>query len=292
MQGSRTLSTPKVLKQIQSEVEQLKTDFRNTFYYERRQLAVEGTIRTYVAWDRERLRMVVTHLQHTNAMPLFLSLMTLDSKEIRRRSGLSIERFVFRYKTVVNAHVTPMTNVYLKHAKKYEIQTTTRLNSLRADLTELILKRAPDSIFETGIREIKYLLGRSNTHIRYFFVTMEDYCKWYEDGAQGVPKCKDKKRILDMNNLTVEHIYPQSPFAEDKNDDLENVKDTLGNLTILSPECNDALANKPIAEKLKRFSKSDLKLNRNIASAGEWSTATVEQRTKNLAVTALKVFVP
>lgn len=38
-----------------------------------------------VSWDRERLRMLVVHLKHTNAMPLLLSLKNLEP----RRSALS-----------------------------------------------------------------------------------------------------------------------------------------------------------------------------------------------------------
>jgi len=59
---------------------------------------------TVDGWDRERLRMLVTHLKHTNAMPLLLSLQGLDAKKFAEAVS-TIERFVFRFKTIGNAHI-------------------------------------------------------------------------------------------------------------------------------------------------------------------------------------------
>ena len=65
---------------------------------------------TVDSWDRERLRMLVTHLKHTNAMPLLLSLQSLDAKKFAEAVA-AIERFVFRFKTIGNAHIAPMTEL-------------------------------------------------------------------------------------------------------------------------------------------------------------------------------------
>ena len=99
--------------------------------------------------------MLVAHLQHTNALPLLLSLTTLDPKKFAEAVA-SIERFVFRYKTIVNAHITPLTNVYLKHARTVREPRRYSARKLRADLTELVNIYAPDSIFEPALREIRY----------------------------------------------------------------------------------------------------------------------------------------
>ena len=81
------------------------------------------------SWDRKRLEMLVTHLKHTNAMPLLLSLQLLDSKEVAKAVS-SIERFVFRYKTIGNRHIGPMTELYLKHAKKIREATNYSIRGL------------------------------------------------------------------------------------------------------------------------------------------------------------------
>ena len=243
------------------------------------------------AWDRERLRILVTHLQHTNAMPLFLSLKMLGPKKFAEAIA-SIERFVFRYKTIVNAHIAPLTNLYLKHALAIRQSRRYSVRRLRSDLEDLSAKHAPDSIFRPALRELKYSPKRSNAHIRYFFMAMEDYGKWADSNAQGVPKCRDKTRIIDLGATTIEHIYPQNAREVDKDSALEDVKHSLGNLTILGPDDNQSKTNDPPANKSDVFSRSHMRLNRTLDLNNGWTRTIVNQRTEMLAAKALKVFVP
>ena len=242
-------------------------------------------------WDRQRLRMLVTHLKHTNAMPLLLSLTLLMPKQFVEAISC-IERFVFRYKTMVNAHVTPMTNAYLRQAKAIrDAPEKYRIKYLREELSDLVEKRASDSIFETAVKEIKFS-PHGNAYIRYFLITIEDYINWYESGAQDAPKCQDKTRVFDVNKMTIEHIYSQNAKENSNNGDLEDIKHTLGNLTILSSEENEALANKTPKKKFEALAKSNLKINRDIASHNDWTRQIVEERTEKLAKLAIKIFVP
>ena len=242
-------------------------------------------------WSRERLRMLVAHLQHTNALPLLLSLTTLDPKKFAEAVA-SIERFVFRYKTIVNAHITPLTNVYLKHARTVRQSKRYSVRRLRADLTELVNKYAPDSIFEPALREIRYMPRRSNVTIRYFLIAMEDYGRWAEAGARGTPKCRDQTRVFDLKATTIEHIYPQNSTLGDIDSELEGIKHTVGNLTILGPGDNQDLANFPPEDKLPEFAGSNLRLNRKISENDSWTKEIVEARTDQLVATALKIFIP
>lgn len=243
------------------------------------------------SWDRERLRMLVTHLKHTNAMPLLLSLQTLDGKKFAQAVS-AIERFVFRFKTIGNAHIAPMTELYLRHAKKIREASNYKISDLQKDLKALAEKAVPDSVFEANLREVKYSPRGGNGHIRYMLITLEDYAKWYEGGAQGVPKCKDKTRVFDFSNTSLEHIYPQSAKDTDQAAALEKLKHVLGNLTIFGPNDNDAVANKPYAAKRAILKASSLKLNRDIAANSNWTAVQVNKRTDALIKMALKVFVP
>lgn len=243
------------------------------------------------SWDRERLRMLVTHLKHTNAMPLLLSLRLLDAKKFAEAVA-SIERFVFRYKTIGNVHIGRMTELYLRHAKKIRETTKYSIKSLRSDLASLVEKAVPDSVFEAKLHELKYSPRGGNGHIRYFLITLEDYAKWYLEGANGVPKCKDKTRVFDFSNTTLEHVYPRSAEGKEKNSALELVKDTIGNLTIFGPNDNNKLANKGFVAKKPVLAKSDLKMNRDIAENDGWTADDVRARANELVKMALKVFIP
>lgn len=161
-------------------------------------------------WDRERLRMLVAHLKHTNAMPLLLALRLLGPEKFARAVA-SIERFVFRYKTIGNAHISPMTELYLRNAKQVrKAPDKYKVSTLRNELTELLDKVVPLGVFEANLRQIKYNPRGGNSHIRYLLITLEDYLAWYEQGANGAPKCKDKTRLFDFSNTTLEHVYPRS----------------------------------------------------------------------------------
>jgi hypothetical protein len=244
------------------------------------------------SWDRERLRMLVVHLKHTNAMPLLLSLRLLDSKKFAEAVAC-LERFVFRYKTVGNAHISPMTELYLRHAKQIrEAPAVYKVKTLRAELAALAEKAVSDQVFEANLRDIRYSQRGGNGHIRYMLITLEDYHKWYEQGAHGVPKCKDKTRVFDFSNTTLEHVYPQAVEAKSQDAALEKVKHTIGNLTIFGPEDNDKVGNKLFADKKPVLEKSSLQLNRDIGKNDKWTADLVNKRTDALVKIALKVFVP
>lgn len=243
------------------------------------------------SWDRERLRMLVTHLKHTNAMPLLLSLRLLDAKKFAEAVA-SLERFVFRYKTIGNAHISPMTELYLRHAKKIRESSNYAVKTLRTDLAQLAGKVVSDTVFEANLRDIRYSPRGGNGHIRYLLITLEDYQQWYRQGAQGAPRCKDKTRVFDFSNTTLEHIYPQSVEAKSQGADLEKIKHTIGNLTIFGPSDNDKVANKPFADKRAVLKASSLALNRKVGESDKWTAKHVADRTDALVKMALKVFVP
>ena len=224
-------------------------------------------------------------------MPLLLALQLLEPRKFAATVA-SIERFVFRYKTIGNVHIGKMTKLYLSHAKKIRETKDYSTKDLRADLTSLVEKAVPDSVFKANLSEMKYLRRGGNGHIRYFLMALEDYTKWYSDGANGVPRCKDKTRVFDVWNTTLEHVYPSSAEEQEKDQMLEAVKDTIGNLTICGPGENNNLANKGFAEKRSIFANSGLQLNRNIAERNDWTATDVEKRADLLLEMALKVFVP
>jgi uncharacterized protein DUF262/uncharacterized protein DUF1524 len=243
-------------------------------------------------WDRERLRMLVVHLKHTNAIPLLLSLRLLDAAKFAD-AITAIERFVFRYKTIGNAHIGKMTDLYLKHANDIRNKNGSyAISALRGDLRTLVEQVVPNSVFETNLREVRYSPRSGNGHIRYLLITLEDYAAWYDQGANGTPKCKDKTQLFDFSNTTLEHLYPRSADGKDKDAGLESVKHDLGNLTILGLGENDKMANKSFALKKAKLAASNIKLNRDVAAYKMWSAKEVKDRTDKLVQMALKVFVP
>lgn len=245
------------------------------------------------SWDKGRLDLLVSHLRHTNAMPLLLSLTLLTPPRFAEAVAM-IERFVFRYKTIGNAHISPMTKIYEKHAKAIrDAPATYKMKSLRDELTVLLNVQVPAPLFRAKLEELRYVTrGGGNAALRYMLLTIEDYRDWIDDGAAGVPKCKDKTSTVEFLGTTIEHVYPRSAEAGDKVQTLESLKDTLGNLTILGPNEQKKAGNKPFEGKQAILKKSKIRLNREIGDLAKWDATAVKARSKSLIDLAVKIFVP
>jgi hypothetical protein len=240
-------------------------------------------------WYKERLRLLVIELHHTNCLPLLLAAARhLDHHQFADLVDLT-ERFVFRYKTTCNQHISPLTSVYLAHAvkirkspKKYQPKEFAK------DLRPLEKVRASDEVFVSNLNQLQYNKRRSNKPLKYMLITLEHYARWYYEGVKGRPKCKDKTRIFDFAKTTIEHVYPQQARVRD--DELEELVNTLGNLTFLGPDDNNTGGNSPFEEKKSVFRDSSVLLNRKIADKDKWSVDRVRERQEELMDMALKIF--
>ena len=280
-------------KEVEREVRQLKAsvqvlhDLRSaTWPYPSR------SNRSVTAWDRQRLTMLVGFLGHSNAMPLLLAMRDRLDEESFAAAVSTIERFVFRYKTIGGVHISRMTAMYLKHAVQVREAPPYLVENLRHDLTQLVLSTVPDNVFKAKLMELTYGTGQKSKAIRYLFMTLEDYMDWHESGDAAPPTCKRKYRLWDIARTSVEHVYPQNATPNHIDNNLEEIKDSIGNLTLIGPNENSAVGNLEFDKKKAVFSKSDLSLNRKIAQLSERTADEVTERTENLANMALRVFVP
>jgi hypothetical protein len=241
-------------------------------------------------WHRNRLSLLVLQLKHTNCMPLLLAAAEeLDEGEFAEIVQV-VERFAFRYKIICNQHISPLTRVYNQQAEAIRASTNTpyRIQRLRESLRSLQAERAPDSVFRSHLGELAYKPRGGNKPLKYLLLTLEHYARWYEDGADGLPECKDDTRVFDFSNTTIEHIYPRNPDSPDPN--LEELVDELGNLTFLGPGDNEAAGNQEFEDKRPIFEASSVLLNRMIAENSTWDARRVAGRQDKLIEMALAIF--
>ena len=239
-------------------------------------------------WETDRLRLLTIELKHTNCMPLLVAASKLSQKKFSETIQI-LEKFVFRYKTIINGHIGPATAIYQTQAieiRKSPANYTTK--NLQKALAHLISSNADDAKFRVVLGELKYSRIASNKPIKYLLMTLEHYHSWYASGAKGKPNCKDKSRVFDFSNGTIEHIYPAN--ANPKDPALEPLVDTLGNLTYLGLTDNDAVGNKLFSEKKSIFEKSSILLNRTVAANMTWDEKTIDEHKKLLIDMAVKVF--
>jgi hypothetical protein len=246
--------------------------------------------RPITAWDRNRLALLVRELGLTVTMPLLMAACHLTEQQFSEIVSV-LERFLFRYKVVVNQHIEAANKIFLEESVVIRNNPAAYTpTTLTAKLKALQNERANDAIFRTALENLSYKVGGGNKPIKYLLMTLEHYKRWFENGAHGAPTCEDKTRVYDFVDTTIEHVYPRNASGGAGNTALEPLKNTLGNLTFMGPTDNVAGGNDDFGTKRRLFQISSVGLNQVIGQNVQWSNAEVEQHLNLLKDMACKVF--
>ncbi|WP_460384063.1 hypothetical protein [Pseudomonas amygdali] len=146
--------------------------------------------RPVTPWDRTRLASLIVHLGHTLSIPLLLAATELGHVKFRDII-LMLERAFFRYKTICNEHVTPLKSLYYSECEAIRTEGAKyTVGSLRCKLRELLDDRAPLNNFINGLTSLHYQSKTGgNKNIKHFLIMLDSYFAWYQNGANGTPKC-------------------------------------------------------------------------------------------------------
>ena len=242
------------------------------------------------AWDKDRLRLLIVHLRQVDCLPLLIAASLLPP-QLFSEIVQALERFCFRYSVIVDGPPLEAIAVYNRHAVEIRRDPSSyRPGALIGELSDLIERLAPDEVFQPRLDALHYPRSDSRKPLKYFLMTLEHYVRWFDEGGQGRPDCRDNTRVLDFENSTIEHIYPEHASQADAQ--LDPYLDNLGNLTILGPEDNDAAGDKSFTDKKRYFQNSHNMLNRQIAAEDAWTAEAVRRRQERLVEMGLSVFKP
>ncbi|WP_439879645.1 HNH endonuclease family protein [Pontibacter sp. MBLB2868] len=246
--------------------------------------------RPITPWDVNRLSLLLRELRITVTTPLLLAACKLTPGQFSDTVQL-LERFMFRFKVIGNQHVTPfVNNIYAQSVAIRANPGAYSLHSLETALQGLQNSKIPDAQFRSLLDSLNYKEGGGNQPLKYFLLTLEHYYRWYRQGAAGKPVCQDKSRMYDFATTTLEHVYPRNAQGTNVDPDLEPLKNTLGNLTIMGPDDNVAGANDSFTQKKPIFEQSSVAMNQDIAQQPQWDAATVTGRAEALKDMALAIF--
>ncbi|MBD2730835.1 DUF262 domain-containing protein [Nostoc sp. FACHB-892] len=246
-----------------------------------------------MSWDRTRLNLLLKELDHELSVPLFLAASKLDHKRFAEIVQI-LEKVFFRYKIICNQHVTPLKTIYYQELLEIRQNPDSyNASSLRQKLRRLIDDKAPERVFKTNLETLEYRdSGGSNKPLKYFLMAVEYYYQWYKNGAVGNPECVDKSRVYDFAGTSIEHIYPQNAEKSFLDSNLEPLKNTLGNLTILDPAQNTYGGNDTFVQKIPLYQASSMLLNRDIAVQTNWTQQEINNHKNLLVDVAIKIFYP
>ncbi|MBG0814639.1 DUF262 domain-containing protein [Planomonospora sp. ID82291] len=259
------------------------------------QLSVGETPKVF-NWHEDRLKRLILTLKHELALPLLLAAASSCKEEEFAKLVFMIEKFAFRYKSVCGGHATSASNIYYKEAKilreQASIRTRQTWSRLRDQLNKLLDYAAPSEKFRDDLQnKLQYSRGSQKPNIRELLTTIEDHHGWIQKGCSG-PPVPDMTYVVDLNHVTIEHIYPQKPAASDRDTDLDKYVDYLGNLSFFGPKDNSDAGNKNFPAKSKDFySPSRINMTRHLSSYTQWTLAEFKQRHTWILDMACKIFV-
>ena len=243
-----------------------------------------------LAWDRSRLDLLINSMGHTLCMPLLISAAKLDHVKFSDLIKL-IERFAFRFILVSGQHPSKLGKVYMEESLSIRTNHTIyNISSIQSKLKILQDTLATDAVFSSNFETLIYQKGGGNKPIKYFLITVENYLRWYQNGAIGIPTCNDGSFFYNFNDTTIEHIYPRNAPAAKINPDIEPLKNTLGNLTIMGPSDNGKGSNDNFTIKKPLFLASSVLMNREIGTKTKWEKAEIESNLRYLKDIAKAVF--
>jgi len=242
-------------------------------------------------WDTNRLELLLLNLQHTLSIPLLLAARLLPQKKFSTIVQV-IEKTFFRYKLICNQHVTPLNTIYLQEAIAIRTDPTSyNVSTLKTKVEQLITSKASDDFFKTNLRELRYERnGPDNKLIKYFLLSCEYFYEWHKAGTTGDPTCMDKSRIYDFIGTSIEHIYPRNADLALIDTDLEPLKNSLANLTLLDPGQNTTAGNDNFEAKKVVYQASSFQITKDLCEKTDWTKIETDEHEKNLMDLALAIF--
>lgn len=219
--------------------------------------------------------------------PFLLSLFATTEKKVIKDIIDLIKSFLFRY-TTCNLNPNVFTDIFINKAS--ELRTGDKVSAI-GEFKKLINKNNPsDEDFEK-----KFIVLNTSKEKLQKYILSEIENSFSRTGTT--------EKVI-AKTITIEHILPKNPdksWAASYDLDNKEHKDyinRIGNLTLLSKKLNPKLGNKSFEEKvthMEGYKQSDVNLTQQLVSdyyekCVKWKKSAIEQRQKDLAKIALKIW--
>ncbi|MDN5124753.1 DUF262 domain-containing HNH endonuclease family protein [Aliarcobacter butzleri] len=243
------------------------------------------------AWDRNRFEVLMHNLNHDLAMPLFIASSKLTDKKFSEVVQLS-EKIFFRYILICKQHLNSLKSIYFSQIKKIRQNSGSyTTDEFKTKINSLIDSKANDTIFETNLKELEYNKDETNKYLKYFLMTLEYHFPHYlQDPTKAVTKCLNKTSPYDFAGTSIEHIYPKNALTADINQDIEDKKNTIGNLALMDPLHNSEQGNKKFLDKKSEYASSSIEVLKYVSGHTDWSITELQDLETKYINLALKHF--
>jgi len=196
-------------------------------------------------------------------------------KYARLRDALNaIENFHFQFTAITSSRSSGgISSMYSSFAQRLFLCSSSKDAADEIDtLTKKLRNRVPSlDEFKVAFKEVVFTNTNSKQKnlVRYILRKFSEHNKY--------------KFPCDFEDLTIEHVHPQSKIGSDWTDD---VVGSIGNLIYLDQEMNEKLDTKSFAEKKTALLSVGYSLPKSIAEADSWTPDVVLEHTMSMAEVA------
>ncbi|MDO4925609.1 MAG: DUF262 domain-containing HNH endonuclease family protein [Turicibacter sp.] len=242
-------------------------------------------------FQRARLKHIITSLEYKGAIPLLLTIYDIGQEKDFIDAIDVIERVVFRYVTVCDERANKVTSIYNETIQLSRENDSFDIIKFKAKMKGLLDDPACSlDIFKEKLVKSKKMEYSSNNIkiLKYFLSTLEIYSSDYKTNPEKDILDNPIKSMIINDNITIEHIYPQSAVC--KCDTMEEVKHKIGNLTLLALDENIANSNKLFEDKKDGYKNEQIHITRMLTEYNEWNIANYKKQTDFYINIACKVY--
>ncbi|GHB67833.1 hypothetical protein GCM10008107_16620 [Psychrosphaera saromensis] len=248
-------------------------------------------------WHHQRAKFLVVRLKHTECIPLLLAATQLSETKFYELVRV-LEKFFFRFKTVLGKRFDPVVKVYLEEIKKINKNPQTYgVQSITKELRNVLESRTTNEEFIHAVLQLEFSTKESkdatngNRVIKYLLLQLEENYDWLRSENPSIKSREnmvDKSHVYDFPFVSIEHVYPCTPKKIDK--DIDSRKHKLENLTVLARDTNSLVGNKGFQDKKVHFAASKYKLNKEIANYNTWDNNTLAERKTQIENSLVELF--
>ncbi len=243
---------------------------------------------TASSWAQKRLERLIGVLGRSGDIPILLA--ARETKEEAFFADLvdELERLAFRYAAVRGHSGTFSEALYHESAKLRRAPDEYDIAQLERGIGVLVATRAPEEAFKAGLRPFLTYSPTSaavNRRIKHALTTIDDYWRAFDRDDRRVP---NREAPYDLDQVQVEHVYPQHPQRGHELAELTDLVHDLGNLAFWQGDENRLASNKPyVDEDSDNSKKPDLAsakaaLTIEAGSHDAWTAETVRTRRDGL----------
>lgn len=209
---------------------------------------------------------------------------------------LSVFEDTYSYKNINENELLDILNLLISYIFRRSVcgYTTSSLNKVFASIVVLLKSKDIYKQIEKGLMSKSF---PGDEEFRAEFIK----CNFYKKGTEF---CKytlklletfENKEQTDMENITIEHIMPQTLNSEwriELGSKFEQIHseyiNTIGNLTLTG--YNPELSNKNFELKKRYYEESNIKMSREIANYDKWKDTEIKDRAEQLFEKAKRIW--